>query len=415
VRPGSWRAAVAVLVAGQALGGACGKIVGIHDTVNDGAGGKVVASGSGGVPAGNGGGKQGTASGGRAGGAGGGASPGGTGGVSGAAGVAGAAATPGGSGTGGMLVAPTGGTTGMDGGKAGGGGTIATTGSGGAVGGRGVVGSGGVSTGGVVGAGGVASGGSVGAGGVVGPGSGGNGGGNAGSGGVTPDCQGSATRCSGAQVQMCVGGQFSTAMDCPAHQTCAGMACACADPVCRAVGPVCASSSSLGMCAQEAGCFYQPMAAAACPGGTVCERIAPASCADPTWAQWPLPPSSPSAYTDNQDGTVTDNVTGLMWQSPPAPTPMSQSAALTYCSTQLKAGGHSDWRLPTKIELASLVDSGRASVPTIDNVFSTTVADFYWTSTIYAQATANGWFVNFQTGGVGFYDLTGVGNVRCVR
>jgi len=147
----------------------------------------------------------------------------------------------------------------------------------------------------------------------------------------------------------------------------------------------------------------------------VCERVAPANCADPTWAEWPLPPVSPTAYTDNKDGTVTDNVTGLMWQSPPAATTMSQSAALTYCSTQLKAGGYSDWRLPTKIELASLVDTGRAAVPTINNIFSTTVADFYWTSTIYAQGPANAWYVNFSTGGVGFYDITGTGNVRCVR
>jgi len=61
------------------------------------------------------------------------------------------------------------------------------------------------------------------------------------------------------------------------------------------------------------------------------------------------------SYTENGDGTVTDNVTGLTWQQTPAATGLSYEQARTYCAS-LVLGGHDDWRIPTTKELFSISD-----------------------------------------------------------
>ena len=55
---------------------------------------------------------------------------------------------------------------------------------------------------------------------------------------------------------------------------------------------------------------------------------------------------NPEAYTDNGDGTITDKVTGLMWQKVAAAGTYTQPLAAAYCPA-LSLGGQGDWRLPT--------------------------------------------------------------------
>ena len=62
--------------------------------------------------------------------------------------------------------------------------------------------------------------------------------------------------------------------------------------------------------------------------------------------------NSPS-YTDNADGTVTDNVTGLMWVKARG-NKVSWEAARAGAAS-CPAGGHTDWRMPTVKELYSLI------------------------------------------------------------
>ena len=59
------------------------------------------------------------------------------------------------------------------------------------------------------------------------------------------------------------------------------------------------------------------------------------------------------AYNDNGDGTVSDRVTGLMWEKDPGAkkTCAQAEAGAARCRT----GGHKDWRLPTIKELYSLI------------------------------------------------------------
>jgi hypothetical protein len=59
------------------------------------------------------------------------------------------------------------------------------------------------------------------------------------------------------------------------------------------------------------------------------------------------------SYTDNGDGTVTDDNTRLMWQKVPYEGKMSYDEAVEYVEN-LELGGYTDWRLPTIKESFSL-------------------------------------------------------------
>ena len=61
---------------------------------------------------------------------------------------------------------------------------------------------------------------------------------------------------------------------------------------------------------------------------------------------------TPAQYVDNGDGTITDMVTGLMWQK--SQTDMAWADAETNAENA-NTGGHNDWRVPTIKELYSLI------------------------------------------------------------
>ena len=69
------------------------------------------------------------------------------------------------------------------------------------------------------------------------------------------------------------------------------------------------------------------------------------------------------SYTDNGDGTVTDNITGLMWRQSPdrnGDGVINAEDKLTYdeasaSASNMTLAGYSDWRLPTIKELYSLI------------------------------------------------------------
>ena len=61
------------------------------------------------------------------------------------------------------------------------------------------------------------------------------------------------------------------------------------------------------------------------------------------------------SYSDNGDGTVTDNNTGLMWQQTPPSNKLTYDEAVEYVEN-LELGGYSDWRLPTIKESFSIAD-----------------------------------------------------------
>lgn len=60
------------------------------------------------------------------------------------------------------------------------------------------------------------------------------------------------------------------------------------------------------------------------------------------------------SYIDNKDGTITDNVTGLMWQKDMGEK-LSFDEALKRVGRS-ETGGHTDWRIPSVKELYSLIN-----------------------------------------------------------
>lgn len=100
-------------------------------------------------------------------------------------------------------------------------------------------------------------------------------------------------------------------------------------------------------------------------------------------------------FVDNNDGTITDTATGLMWQTADSDKGMNWQDALTY-SNNLTLGGHDDWRLPNAKELQSIVDYSRSPATSnsaaIDSVFQTSSIKneggekdypYYWSSTTH--------------------------------
>ncbi len=66
------------------------------------------------------------------------------------------------------------------------------------------------------------------------------------------------------------------------------------------------------------------------------------------------------AYRNNGDGTVTDRITGLMWQRNPGPKKTFKEAVAG--AKACRVGGYKDWRLPSIKELYSLIQFSGADV-----------------------------------------------------
>lgn len=131
------------------------------------------------------------------------------------------------------------------------------------------------------------------------------------------------------------------------------------------------------------------------------------------------------SYQDNGDGTVTDLVTGLMWQQT-MDEKMTYEDALLYANDS-KLGGYSDWRIPTIKELFSLIlftgqsggevakelyiDTDYFDQPIGDTSIGEREIDAQvWSSTEYVSTTMHGdatiFGVNFVDGRIKGYGLT---------
>jgi hypothetical protein len=112
---------------------------------------------------------------------------------------------------------------------------------------------------------------------------------------------------------------------------------------------------------------------------------------------------NPPSYTDNGNGTISDDITGLMWQKTDGGE-MAFENVLAYCRN-LNLGGFSDWRLPTSHELFGINSYDKVN-PALNTVyFAKTSAEYWWTSDVQADDASKIWVVN-AGGGIGAHPKT---------
>jgi len=127
---------------------------------------------------------------------------------------------------------------------------------------------------------------------------------------------------------------------------------------------------------------------------------------------WPNP-----RFTDNENGTVTDNITGLIWlKDADCWGTRSWSDAVTLCS-ELGSGtaacglwdnsNPGDWRLPNYRELFSLLDAEN-NYPALPDghPFGDVQTLSYWSSTTYSNSPGNAWIVDMGDGGIASMNKT---------
>jgi hypothetical protein len=123
-----------------------------------------------------------------------------------------------------------------------------------------------------------------------------------------------------------------------------------------------------------------------------------------------IPPTWSLKITDSAarfelvlDGAaVLDKETGLVWEQSPDMTNRVWTSACEHCYTR-EVGGRKGWRLPTIEELASLLDTTnfRPALPTGHPFNIVGPADYYWSSTSYAESSyPTAWYVSLEGGGV---------------
>ncbi len=132
-------------------------------------------------------------------------------------------------------------------------------------------------------------------------------------------------------------------------------------------------------------------------------------------------------FASNGDGTITDKMTGLMWQrcgygqawdgdnctGSPAVRTWQQAFEYVQGLNDNNTLGYDDWRLPTRNELQTLLDYTRYNPAT---QFPDTEDVRYWTSTKYAPPHyTRAWYVNFKVGHVLPDNETETYYVRAVR
>jgi hypothetical protein len=209
----------------------------------------------------------------------------------------------------------------------------------------------------------------------------------------------------------CDDGKNCTITDkCDGGGSCAGVAKTCGtNATCAEADGACKCDSGFTgdgqTCAAPVGCGEQTVAVDV-DGKTVCAPDHPA---------WGIRPESPPAewFKDNDDGTVSDSQSKLMWQKADSGDTRNWADAKAYCQG-LELGMKIDWRLPTRFELETIIVFTKAK-PAVPTPFAGTGATYYWSVSPYQGSSSDAWGVDFVHGSSGNYGITDYGWVRCVR
>jgi hypothetical protein len=139
-----------------------------------------------------------------------------------------------------------------------------------------------------------------------------------------------------------------------------------------------------------------------------------------------LPTSAADTFSVAEDGTVFSNDTGLMWMRCSLgqnwegktcggePVFLSWPAALK-ATVGFQFAGYSNWRLPNKNELESIVETSCSSPAINISIFPKTPLTFFWSASPYAGISSAAWSVDFAYGTVNASVKSGLNSVRLVR
>lgn len=166
--------------------------------------------------------------------------------------------------------------------------------------------------------------------------------------------------------------------------------------------------------------------AAGATGGPCVES----SCGSHKWPCWRMPNPVASgatvpnhqSYTDLGNGAVKDNITCLVWEKANPATQGTWQASADCCAALATSSyaGFNDWRMPTRVEMASITDvnngaKGFASIFTVSAGYYGTSS--WWYETITGQ-NSSGFQFGYGTNGFSSnaVAMSGTNNVaRCVR
>ena len=120
-----------------------------------------------------------------------------------------------------------------------------------------------------------------------------------------------------------------------------------------------------------------------------------------------------SAFTDNGDGTVTHSLTGLMWKqcaeglsgagcATGGPVPAKTWSEALVAAKNANFAGHSDWRLPNKKELESIVETCGHTPAINQTLFPAIPGNFFWSGSSYVLDPTLAWYFRFNSDGASF-------------
>lgn len=133
-------------------------------------------------------------------------------------------------------------------------------------------------------------------------------------------------------------------------------------------------------------------------------------------------------FTMHTDGTVSDNITGLMWQT----CSYGQSYDLTTnsCLNSIvkvnwqealraavndRTGAYKDWQVPNNKELASILEHSCVTPSINETVFLGNLSENYWTSTSGIGDKTSAWVYTFDRGLNSLHDKESFVYLRLVR
>ena len=131
-----------------------------------------------------------------------------------------------------------------------------------------------------------------------------------------------------------------------------------------------------------------------------------------------------AAFSLYSNGAVTHSKTGLMWrrcllgQAWDGSNCTGNATSYTWSQALLAVdayAGYSDWRVPNKNELASLVERACLYPAINTTVFPNDPSSFVWSSSPYASHSGSAWDVGFSSGLVGGNAKSDGSHVRMVR